>query len=52
VALINSVLILAAEKMLAKGSEPIILPSGNVLAADYTRIQTALEKYVGRIRYL
>jgi uncharacterized phosphosugar-binding protein len=51
-ALINSVLILAAEKMLAKGSEPIILPSGNVLAADYTRIQTAMEKYIGRTRYL
>ncbi len=51
-ALINSVLILAAEKMLAKGAEPIVLPSGNVMAADYARIQAAMEKYMGRIKYL
>ncbi len=51
-ALINSVLILAAEKMLAKGTEPVVLPSGNVLAADFERIQAAMGKYIGRIKYL
>lgn len=51
-ALINSVFILAAEKMLAKGAEPVVLPSGNVLAADLDRIQSAIGKYIGRIKYL
>ncbi|RJP69579.1 MAG: sugar isomerase domain-containing protein [Candidatus Abyssobacteria bacterium SURF_17] len=51
-ALINSVLILAAEKMLAEGVEPLILPSGNVESADFTRIQEAMTKYYGRIKHL
>jgi uncharacterized phosphosugar-binding protein len=51
-ALINSLFILAAERMLAMGGEPIVLPSGNVADADYTRIQAAMEKYFGRIKYL
>jgi uncharacterized phosphosugar-binding protein len=51
-ALINSVFILAAEKMLAEGSEPILLPSGNVEDADFARIQSAMENYYGRIKYL
>jgi uncharacterized phosphosugar-binding protein len=51
-ALINSIFILAAEKMLLQGAEPVVLPSGNLATADYTRIQTAMEKYVGRIKYL
>ncbi|UCD56930.1 MAG: SIS domain-containing protein, partial [Candidatus Hydrogenedentota bacterium] len=51
-AIINSVFILAAERMLAVGAEPIALPSGNVEAADYARIQAAMGKYLGRIKYL
>ena len=51
-ALINSVMIIAAEKMLAEGIEPIVLPSGNVDSADFTRIQEAMQKYIGRIKYL
>jgi uncharacterized phosphosugar-binding protein len=51
-ALINSVMIMAAEKMLAKGIEPLVLPSGNVDSADFTRIQEAMQKYMGRIKYL
>jgi uncharacterized phosphosugar-binding protein len=51
-ALINSVMILAAEKMIADGVEPIALPSGNVESADFTRIQEAMQKYIGRIKYL
>ena len=51
-ALINSVFILAAEKMLAGGGEPVVLPSGNVAAADYTRIQAAMEQYIGRIKHI
>ena len=51
-ALINSVMILAAEKMLAAGAEPIALPSGNVESADFTRIQEVMGKYMGRIKYL
>jgi uncharacterized phosphosugar-binding protein len=51
-ALINSIFILAAEKMLSQSIEPVVLPSGNLAVADYTRIQTAMEKYVGRIKYL
>ena len=51
-AIINPVFILAAEKMLAEGDEPIILPSGNVESADFTRIHEAMQKFHGRIRYL
>jgi len=51
-ALVNSVMILAAEKMLEKGTEPLILPSGNVDSADFTKIQDAMQKYIGRIKYL
>jgi uncharacterized phosphosugar-binding protein len=51
-ALINSVMIMAAEKMLAEGLEPLVLPSGNVDSADFTRIQEAMQKYIGRIKYL
>ncbi len=51
-ALINSVMIRAAEQMLADGAEPIALPSGNVESADFTRIQEAMRKYIGRIKYL
>ncbi len=51
-ALINSIMILAAEKIIEKGSEPLALPSGNVEAADFTRIQEAMQKYVGRLKYL
>jgi uncharacterized phosphosugar-binding protein len=51
-ALVNSVMIMAAEKMLAKGVEPLVLPSGNIDSADYTRIQEAMQNYIGRIKYL
>ena len=51
-AIVNSVFILAAEKMLAEGAEPVVLPSGNVEAADFARIQAAMGKYLGRIKYL
>lgn len=51
-ALINSVMILAAEKMIEKGSEPLALPSGNVEGADFARIQEAMQTYFGRIKYL
>jgi uncharacterized phosphosugar-binding protein len=51
-ALINAVFILAAEKMLAAGSEPVVLPSGNTQSADFSRVQEAMEKYHGRIKYL
>lgn len=51
-ALINCLFILAAEKMLSAGVDVLVLPSGNVAAADYSRIQAAMEKYVGRIKYL
>jgi len=51
-ALINSVMILAAEKIIEGGGEPLALPSGNVEAADFTRIQEAMQKYLGRIKYL
>lgn len=51
-AIVNSIFILAAEKMLAEGSEPVVLPSGNVQAADFTRIQEAMQKYHARIKYL
>jgi uncharacterized phosphosugar-binding protein len=51
-ALINSVMIMAAERMIADGAEPIELPSGNVESADFTRAQEAMRKYIGRIKYL
>lgn len=51
-ALVNSIMILAAERMLADGAEPLALPSGNVESADFTRIQEAMQRYIGRIKYL
>ncbi len=51
-ALVNSVMILAAEKMLDKDVTPLALPSGNVEAADFARIQQAMSDYIGRIKYL
>jgi uncharacterized phosphosugar-binding protein len=51
-ALVNSVMILAAEKMLDRDATPLALPSGNVEAADFTRIQQAMSEYMGRIKYL
>ena len=51
-ALINSIMILAAEKILAEGETPLALPSGNIEAADLTRIQEAMGRYIGRIKYL
>jgi len=51
-ALINSIFILAAEKMLSKGSRPLALPSGNMADADYTRIQAAMAELAGRIKYI
>ncbi len=51
-ALINSVLIRAAEKMLADGVEPLVLPSGNIESADYARIQEAMGTYFRRIKHL
>ncbi|GAB4336632.1 MAG: sugar isomerase domain-containing protein [Candidatus Abyssubacteria bacterium] len=51
-ALINSVLICAAEKMLAAGVEPVVLPSGNIESADYGRIQEAMGTYFRRIKHL
>lgn len=51
-AIVNCIFIRAAEKILASGGEPIELPSGNVTAADFSRIQEAMQKYVGRIKHL
>jgi uncharacterized phosphosugar-binding protein len=51
-AIINSVMILATEKMLADSGKPLVLPSGNVENADYTKIQEAMQKYYGRIKNL
>jgi uncharacterized phosphosugar-binding protein len=51
-ALIHSVFILAAEKMLARGYEPVALPSGNVETADFTRIQEAMQAFADRIKHL
>lgn len=51
-AIINSVFLRAAEILLARGEEPLVLPSGNVEAADFERIQTAMGKYLGRIKYV
>jgi uncharacterized phosphosugar-binding protein len=51
-ALVNSIFILAAEKMLSMGYTPLVLPSGNMTGADYMPIQAAMEKYAGRIKYL
>lgn len=51
-ALVNSIMILAAERMLADGAKPLALPSGNVDSADFTRIQEAMQRYIGRIKYL
>ncbi len=51
-ALINSVLIRAAVKMLDEGFQPVVLPSGNVPSSDFSRIQEAMQKYQGRIKYL
>lgn len=51
-ALINSIMILAAEKILAEGETPLALPSGNIETADLTRIQEAMGAYIGRIKYL
>ena len=50
--LINSVMIMVAEKMLTEGIEPLVLPSGSVDSADFMRIQGAIQKYIGRINYL
>ena len=51
-ALLNSVFILAAEKMLGANADVYVLPSGNVEAADFARIQNAMHQYLGRIKYL
>jgi uncharacterized phosphosugar-binding protein len=50
--LINSIFILATEKIAAHGIEPLVLPSGNVEAADFTHIQEAMQKYHIRIKNL
>lgn len=51
-ALINSVIILATEKMIAEGADPLVLPSGNIETADFTQVQQAMQEYIGRIKYL
>jgi len=51
-AIINSVFMLAVEKMLAEGGKPLVLPSGNVEDADFTQIQEAMQKYHTRIKNL
>jgi uncharacterized phosphosugar-binding protein len=50
--LINAVFLLAAERMLAGGGKPLVLPSGNVEGADFVHIQEAMGKYHSRIKYL
>ena len=51
-AIINSLFILAVEKMLAEGGTPLVLPSGNVENADFSQIQEAMQKYHTRIKNL
>lgn len=51
-ALLNAVFILAAEKMIGANEDVYVLPSGNVEAADFARIQSAMHQYLGRIKYL
>lgn len=48
--LINSVFIVAVEKMLAHGGKPLVLPSGNIEDADFSHIQKAMQKYYSRIK--